>query len=205
MIVMPDQDVVIAITAETPDMQEEINLVWEHVLPAIHQNKLPVSKSAEKLKQKLSSLSLPVPAKTTSSLAAGISGKAFLIEPNEKKIQSISFTFHNDICDVNMQTDTANYNLAFGSGMWQSGETTNRGPSLVAGAKASFVGLPPLKINGAYSWKDENTLVLTLRYIESPHTEKFTCGFDETNLSIDIENSFDYGSKKITLKGKSKD
>jgi hypothetical protein len=205
MIVMPDQDAVIAITAETPDMQEEINLVWEHLLPAIHENKLPVSKSTAELKQKLSSLALPIPAKATSSLATKVSGKVFLIEPNEKGIQSISFNFHNDICDVNMQTDTANYNLAFGSGMWQSGETTKRGPSLVAGAKASFVGLPPLKIDGAYSWKDENTLVLTLRYIESPHTEKFTCGFDETNLSIDIENSFDYGSKKITLKGKSKD
>ena len=55
---------------------------------------------------------------------------------------------------------------------WQTGETSRYGPSLVAAAKASFVGLPPLKINGAYTWKDENTLELTLRYIESPHTEK---------------------------------
>ncbi|HEY1871282.1 MAG TPA: serine hydrolase [Chitinophagaceae bacterium] len=34
MIVMPDQDAALAITAETADMQEEINLVWQYLLPA---------------------------------------------------------------------------------------------------------------------------------------------------------------------------
>ena len=44
IIVMPDEDAVIAITAETPDMQEEINLVWQYLLPAMHKDKLPVNK-----------------------------------------------------------------------------------------------------------------------------------------------------------------
>ena len=35
IIVMPDQNAVIAITAETTDMQDEINLVWKYLLPAI--------------------------------------------------------------------------------------------------------------------------------------------------------------------------
>jgi hypothetical protein len=35
IIVLPDQDAVIAITAETGDMQDELNLIWEHLLPAI--------------------------------------------------------------------------------------------------------------------------------------------------------------------------
>ena len=33
-IVMPDQDVVVAITADTKDMQAELNLVWDKLLPA---------------------------------------------------------------------------------------------------------------------------------------------------------------------------
>ncbi len=45
IIVMPDEDAVIAITAETPDMQEEINLVWQYLLPAMHDGKLPVNKT----------------------------------------------------------------------------------------------------------------------------------------------------------------
>ena len=107
--------------------------------------------------------------------------------------------------DVKLETDSAVYQLAFGSGMWQTGETTKHGPSLVAAAKASFVGLPPLKIAATYTWKDGQTLELILRYIESPHTEKMTCHFDGNTISIDIENSFDYGNKKTTLKGKLKE
>ena len=41
MIVMPDQDAVVAITAETSDMQGELDLVWQHLLPAMKQQPLP--------------------------------------------------------------------------------------------------------------------------------------------------------------------
>ena len=206
IIVMPDEDAVIAITAETPDMQEEINLVWQYLLPAMHKDKLPVNTGTTAiLKQKLSSLALPLPAKTTSPEAAKILNKTFSLEPNEKHIQSLSFSFRDNICDVTIKTETSVFQLAFGSGRWQKGEITKHGPSLVGAAKASFVGLPPLKVAAIYSWKDEHTLELTLRYIESPHTEKMICHFDGNNISIDIENSFDYGKKKTTLTGKLKE
>ena len=35
MIVMPEQDAVVAITAEASDMQGELDLVWDHLLPAM--------------------------------------------------------------------------------------------------------------------------------------------------------------------------
>jgi CubicO group peptidase (beta-lactamase class C family) len=35
IIVMPDQDAVVAITATLGDMQAELNLVWDHILPAL--------------------------------------------------------------------------------------------------------------------------------------------------------------------------
>ncbi len=35
IIVMPEQDAVVALTAHIPDMQAEINLVWEYILPAL--------------------------------------------------------------------------------------------------------------------------------------------------------------------------
>ena len=202
IIVMPDEDAVIAITAETSSMQDELNLVWQYLLPAMHTNKLPVNKlEAASLKQQLFALALPPPSKTSLPTASTNLNKTFLIEPNERHIQSLSFNIHDNTGNVTLQTDTMVYQLAFGNGQWQTGVTTKHGPSLVAGAKASFVGLPPFKIAGAYSWKDQYSLMLTLRYIESPHTEKFTCHLDGNNISIDVENSFDYGSKKTSLKG----
>ena len=202
MIVMPDQDAVIAITAETSDMQEEINLVWQYLLPAMQKNALPVNKvAAGKLQQKLSSLTLPLPAKNTADSIVAISNKTFLLASNEKHLKNLGLNFKAGICSLQLVTDTATYQLKFGNGFWQQDETKRRGPYLVAGAKAVYAGLPALKTDGTYEWKDPQTLVLTLRYIESPHTEKVTCHFNSDNISVDFENSLDVGGKKVTVNG----
>ena len=40
-IVLPEQDAVIAITANARSMQGQLNIVWEHLLPAFHDQPLP--------------------------------------------------------------------------------------------------------------------------------------------------------------------
>lgn len=46
-IVIPEQDVVIAITSNTRDMGAELNLVWDKLLPAFHDNKLPPNEAMQ--------------------------------------------------------------------------------------------------------------------------------------------------------------
>ena len=56
---MPEQDAVIAITADTRDMQGELNVVWDKLLPAFHSGKLPANAQEEsKLKATLSNLAV---------------------------------------------------------------------------------------------------------------------------------------------------
>ncbi len=56
-VVMPEQDAVVAITADTRDMQAELNIVWDKLLPALHASPLPPDHEAEsKLKEKLAAL-----------------------------------------------------------------------------------------------------------------------------------------------------
>jgi CubicO group peptidase (beta-lactamase class C family) len=56
-IVMPEQDSVVAITADTRDMQAELNVVWDKLLPAIQSGALPADPVEElKLKTTLASL-----------------------------------------------------------------------------------------------------------------------------------------------------
>jgi hypothetical protein len=38
---MPDRDAVVAITCESHDLQGELNLVWDYLLPSIKDEKLP--------------------------------------------------------------------------------------------------------------------------------------------------------------------
>ncbi|MEI8378639.1 MAG: serine hydrolase [Planctomycetota bacterium] len=59
-IVLPEQDAVIAITADTKDMQAELNVVWDKLLPAFHYTSLPVNAEEEaKLKSVLANLNVP--------------------------------------------------------------------------------------------------------------------------------------------------
>jgi CubicO group peptidase (beta-lactamase class C family) len=56
-VVMPDQDAVIAITADTGDMQGELNAVWDKLLPAFQAGPLPEDAAGlEKLKQAVAHL-----------------------------------------------------------------------------------------------------------------------------------------------------
>jgi len=201
IIMMPDEDAVIAITAETPDMQEEINLVWNYLLPSMHEGVLPSNKKEDvRLRQLLSSLALAPPAAVSSS-SSSVTGKTFTLQPNEKKMQEISFAIKDNKYQVTIKGDTATYILGFGKGKWAIGETTRPGPNLLTGAINHLVGVPAVKIAGAYDWKDDHTLELVLRYIESPHTEKMICHIDGNNISIDMQNSFEYGHKKTVLQG----
>ncbi|MEM7475927.1 MAG: serine hydrolase [Planctomycetota bacterium] len=52
-IVIPESDVVIAITSNSNNMAKELNLVWEHLLPAFHPKSLPENLEATEQLQKL--------------------------------------------------------------------------------------------------------------------------------------------------------
>lgn len=204
IIVMPDKDAVVAITAETPDMQSEINLVWQYLLPAMKDGAYVANKAeSDALKKKLTSLSLAPPAASKSSpTEKAVAGKTFAIQPNEKHINNIAFEFSNNTCYTTIKTDTATYKIGFASGKWQPGETNMHGPYLVERAKWNLVGLLPFKVDGSYTWTDDNTLKLVLRYIESPHTETLICHFDNNKLTtVNLSNSFEYGKREVVLKG----
>ena len=203
IIVLPKQDVVIAITAETPDMQGEINLIWKHLLPAFQNKKLQSNPALlVSLKEKTASLALPIPAKNTySTMESMISGKNYSIISGEKSFQGLSVEFKNNGCVLSLKTDSTTHFIPFGFGKWELSETTKFGPYLVARAKANRVGLPIFKVAGSYEWKDDKTLEMTLRYIESPHTETITCTFENTKVSVDIQNIFNKNQKRTLSKG----
>jgi hypothetical protein len=191
IIVMPDQDAVIAITAETPDMQDELNLVWEYLLPSVKGDKLPEDVAHySALKQKLASLAIPLAASGNSpDMVSRISGKPIVFEKNDRQIETLNMQFTDSICKVSMKIGLDNYNFSFGSGKWIPGETTLPGPNLLLRAKAHYAGLPPSKIVGSFGWKDETTLKLVLRYIESPHTETISCKFDKNKVLVGFHYS----------------
>lgn len=201
LVVMPDQDAVIVITSETVNMWDELNLVWKILLPGINKDKLPANNEASTtLRQKLSSLALPLNEKSAvSPVVTYISGKKFVIEPNEKHMKSISFNFLDSICHVSLKIDTTDYMLTFALGAWKLGETFLPVPNLLPNRNLSE--LSPSKVAGNYFWKDNNTLELTSRFIESPHSERMICSFDKNKVSISMRVSFKRNNNSPELKG----
>ena len=204
IIVMPDKDAVIAITCETPDMQDELNMVWEYLLPAIKDEPLPPNSETDtELKQLLSSLAVKLPEQgTTSDLEQLINGKKYDLEENNSNMENLAFRFSGDSCLVTMGVNGKNYEFSFGKNKWAIGTTTLPGPNLLMGEKGYFQGLPPVKTAGIYRFRDDNKLELTLRYIESPHTETLTCIFDGDRIAVNRKYSFMPDPLKPDITGK---
>jgi CubicO group peptidase (beta-lactamase class C family)/peroxiredoxin len=201
IMVLPEQDAVIAITAESPDMQDELNLIWEHLLPAFQSKILPENPTMlGLLNEKAKHLALPIaPQNATPAFQSNIADK-ILCRVDEKTGETMRFQFRKDSCQLVLTQDSIQHTLLFGHGGWISSETDKLGPYLVAGAKSNRMGLAPFKTMGNYIWKSDSSLELTLRYIESPHTETYFCRFSEDTVFIEIQHFFNKNAPKKVLK-----
>lgn len=206
VLVMPDKDAVVIFTANSPDMWGELDMVWKYLYPGIQDKALSLDeKSSNELKQRLASLALPIPAKDSNdAVTSKVSGRTFTFTQNDKHIQSISLQFKDDLCLLNLKTDTASFDFSFASGRWQPGETAKHGPSIFEQAKNNQNGLPPFKIAQAYTWLDDKTLELSLRYIENVSSEKMVIKFDEIGkkkILFDFKGNASRFNRALPLEG----
>jgi len=197
ILVWPEQDAVVVVTAETQDMQGELNLIWQNILPSFTDKKLSNSKVIKHLKDRLANLALPLPTSIPNlALETSVSGKKYNIVTNDRRLKSLSFDFKNNNCRLILNSDSVVHAFDFGLGRWAAGETTRNGVYLVARATHNRVGLPPFKYAGSYSWKDDKTLELVLRYDESPHHEIIQCTFEGDAVSVDFKNLFNKNDQR---------
>lgn len=187
MIVLPEQEAVVAITCQTSDMQGELNLVWDHLLPAIQDAALPADEEAQtELRRQLALLALPLPqSRAVSPLAGRISGKTFQLEPNGVGARNVSFRFQRDACTFTLTDGKGQYAVKCGLGKWVDGEDNVPGTP----PKISVGDLRPSKIAASAAWKDDHTLEMTWRYYETPHHDTVTCHFERNNLTLAFANN----------------
>lgn len=199
IIVMPEKDAVVAITAESPDMQDEINMVWKYILPAMQNEALPVNgEAAGRLKERLASLALPKPEKKPEpAIESVLSGKIFRLEENNQKLESIALLFQGDTCRLSLVAADHSYKIPFGRGEWVTSETDLAGPTLIRRPGAVSVN----RVAGSYGWRVEGTLELFLRYIESPHHIKITCSFEGDTIVVQSRLSNPPGYDLKPIKG----
>jgi CubicO group peptidase (beta-lactamase class C family) len=187
-IVMPEQDVVIAITSESPSMQGEMNLIWDHLWPAIQPSELSANKdAAQELSRQLRSLTLAPPkAHASPPEVARLSGKTFAVGPNGSGVRSVAFRFGSKDCAFTLADDQGSYPIICGLETWVQGETTMPGtPPKLTVQKGKIQS----KVAASGTWTDDHTFEMTWRFNETPHHDTVTCRFDGDQVKIEFQNS----------------
>jgi len=189
-IVLPKEDLVIAITSETADMQGILDQVWDHILPALKTGAIVTDKPGQaQLKQKLSTLALPlVKGKTTSGVAGTVSGKSYTIEENKLSVSTISLTFRDGGCDFKIKDDKGEHLVSCGINKWKEGITDISTLPLKL-TQTIIPGETKTKIAASGSWTDDNTFEMTWRFIETAHYEIVRCRFDKGDLETEFIRS----------------
>jgi CubicO group peptidase (beta-lactamase class C family) len=187
-VVLPEQDAVIAITSGVNNMQDVLDTIWEHLLPAMKSEELPEDKeSSELLTQVLHGLRLEPPRVLSSStLETSISGIEFELEENDEQIKTLSIDFTVDSANVSIENNTGKHTVYFGRNEWYEGTYT-----LHMRQKNVAVG--------SATWQDTNTLLLTLRYVEAPFCVTLKCTFYDGSIQIQFLQNVSFGNEEPKL------
>jgi len=184
-VVMPEQDAVVAITSGTRDLQGVLNLVWEHILPALQPSALPSDDVAvTALRRKLASLSLaPAAGEASKPLAAKVSGKRYVFPTNDAKLESVAIEFAKDRAVIVARQDGRESRVPCGRGAWL------RGDRLLTNGVAE-------RIAGSGAWTADDTFTAKLAAYETPFVQTLVLQWKGDELAIDTEYNVAFGERK---------
>ncbi|WP_339320997.1 serine hydrolase [Paenibacillus sp. FSL W8-0194] len=172
-IVMPEQDGVIAITAGTGDLQGVLNCVWDHLLDAFLPEPADGDEWSSELKERLAKLSLDLPRfEPRSELEAQIGGKSYDLEENRYSLQSFRIDFTEESACLTFKKEEGDELITLGRQRW------------VTELSPVFEGRDTLT-SSSFTWKSPDTLLLTIRGIETPFAITMEVKFEEESIVID--------------------
>lgn len=141
-VVLPEQDVVLAITGQSLDMQAVLDAAWHHLLPAVDGPSDDDADSA--LEARLASLGLP--AVRGGSLPEHVAGRALRVLPGAA-LDAVGFDRGTHGFRLTVSDDGASASVPVGEGEWA-----------VEGALAASAATQP-----------DGAVLVALRFVETPH------------------------------------
>ena len=121
-IVLPEQDAVVSIQAGLGNMQKELNLVWEHLLPAMG-NTLPENPAAVKtLRECCASLALPPLPGANDGVSDGFIGRTVPISVNPRGVRSVRLDRADGGLRLALEARAGMCEIPVGLGEWKAGE-----------------------------------------------------------------------------------
>ncbi|MDQ1583590.1 MAG: hypothetical protein QOF36_1644 [Microbacteriaceae bacterium] len=186
-LILPDLDLVVAITEGTTNAQATLNAVWDLILPGVHADALPEDAAANaRLADALASLDIPSPAflATDPERASVIAGREIELPFNTLGLASASLRFDGSAVHLTVTSREGwSETVPAGRTEWLASETRAWNQvELERAATASKAG-----------WIDESTLVIRQQCVDTPFARVWTFVFgdgDEVSVSIGLEPEY---------------
>ena len=178
-VVLPEQDVVIATTAATENMQGILDAAWAHLLPAMTDSTVDPSPVAGELTDRLSGLRLEplqaqaAPASSAQAWAEASFGPAGGRCEAQRTLTGVRLGRDGDGWRLTLTEDPDTLSATVGTGDWSTNLTeTDHGETGV-----------PLAVSGG--WTDEDTFAAEVIFLETPHRLKLTCSLSDGTFQAD--------------------
>jgi hypothetical protein len=190
MLVLPEQDAVVAITSGVRDMQAVMNLVWERLLPAMRAGPLPDDGAAQRaLRARLGTLAMRTAAgRAGSPLAASISDRWYTLPANDRGIQAVALDLSSSAPALLVRSATGETRTPFGTGAWVRSETgfTN--------GMERFLAVPPHPaVAASGAWTADSLFTLKIVTLGTPYYSTMTFGFHGDSLTLDGRHNVSFG------------
>jgi CubicO group peptidase (beta-lactamase class C family) len=183
-MILPELDAVVAITSESIDTKKTMQVVWDVLLPEMRDAPLPSNSADHKtLLKELKDLKyIPPQLGTNSPVAEKISGKEFVLDKNPFDTKSVTLGFSGDTCVFTLKEDgKPDIVITNGINHWIRKENLKPSAhSLFSLRRIDFDSI----VAASATWQNENTLLLTWRFIETVHGDSVTCVFDDDKVTL---------------------
>ncbi|MBP5673448.1 MAG: serine hydrolase [Victivallales bacterium] len=179
-IVMPKQDMVVAMTESIGNMQNVLTILWDKLLPAVHDEPLPEdAQGMADLYEAAQNTEMRRPVGFSSCTADLLSGD-FAIDDNPFGIKTLGFRFERYGCRVTLVwKDGTAKSLSFGRDGWRD-NADNWCPEQDGRLSA-----------GAMAWTGDRELTLLCCGVEGPFRVQFKCKImDDGTLHVDAAKNY---------------
>nr|WP_238361543.1 serine hydrolase [Actinopolymorpha pittospori] len=185
-LVMPEQDAVLAIISGVSNMQAVLDLVWEHLLPAMGGAALPEDGETNvRLRGRLDALALPGPAgEPASSVAERISGTKYHVRAEQptnqparrvglagRQVETITLVAGPEEYRLTVADNLGVHEVVAATDEWRLGES-----SLLRGSDE------PVAARAA--WTDEGTCAIRVVLLRAPFIFTLTLGFEDEQVTL---------------------
>lgn len=200
-IVIPEKDMVVAITGESFNMADSMKLIWKNLLPGVKEGALPYDMITEvEFTQAMKNLIIGSPImEDTSSIIDKISKKQYVFEEdNELGVETMFFSFNEEgVCTLIINDESGSTEVNCGVNKWivDNNKKKDAKSLFPVPGRLDF----PSKMAANAIWLDDTNLQCTWRFLENVHGDRITFKFegdDYEKVTLTFMNSVSEGKEQ---------